>query len=130
MADIEQKTFNHKEDPCELCDMKWKDDPIGDCSVKLLEHYRDVKAEGDPYFKYMGTVKDRLKAAVKFQVALTGEVGDIIDIQGAKVKVIAPKKPRVYWDSKALDGYAAAHPEILQFRTEKMPNPSIRIDTV
>jgi hypothetical protein len=35
-------------------------------------------------------------------------------------------KGRVSWDTKALDGYAVAHPEILQFRSEGLPSVSIR----
>lgn len=35
-------------------------------------------------------------------------------------------KGRVSWDTKALDGYAAAHPEIDQFR--KVGAPSVRIN--
>jgi len=35
-------------------------------------------------------------------------------------------KGRVNWDTKALDGYAAGHPEIKQFRVEGMPSISIR----
>lgn len=33
---------------------------------------------------------------------------------------------RVSWDTKALDGYAAAHPEIQQFRIEGLPSVSVR----
>lgn len=35
-------------------------------------------------------------------------------------------KPRVRWDSKALDGYALNHPELFAFRTEGKPSCSIR----
>lgn len=35
-------------------------------------------------------------------------------------------KGRVSWDTKALDGYAAGHPEIAQFRKEGDPSVSIR----
>ena len=35
-------------------------------------------------------------------------------------------KGRVSWDTKALDGYAAAHPEVAQFRKEGAPSVSIR----
>ena len=35
-------------------------------------------------------------------------------------------KGRVSWDTKALDGYSAAHPEILQFKAEGEPSVSIR----
>jgi hypothetical protein len=35
-------------------------------------------------------------------------------------------KPRVTWETKALDGYAAAHPEIKKFRKQGQPSVSIR----
>ena len=35
-------------------------------------------------------------------------------------------KPRVTWETKALDGYAEAHPEIKKFRREGQPSVSIR----
>jgi len=35
-------------------------------------------------------------------------------------------KGRISWDTKALDGYAAAHPEVEQFRKEGAPSVSIR----
>ena len=35
-------------------------------------------------------------------------------------------QPKPTWDSGKLEGYAAAHPEILAFRTEKNPYVSIR----
>ena len=35
-------------------------------------------------------------------------------------------KPRVSWDTKSLDGYAVAHPELFAFRKEGIPSVSIR----
>ncbi|NOK58515.1 MAG: hypothetical protein GFH27_549279n321 [Chloroflexi bacterium AL-W] len=35
-------------------------------------------------------------------------------------------RPRVSWDTKALDGYAASHPEIRDFRKEGKPSVSLR----
>jgi hypothetical protein len=35
-------------------------------------------------------------------------------------------KPRVSWDTKSLDGYAVAHPELFAFRKEGKPSVSIR----
>lgn len=35
-------------------------------------------------------------------------------------------KGRVSWDTKSLDGYATAHPELLTFRKEGEPSVSIR----
>ena len=36
-------------------------------------------------------------------------------------------KPRVSWDTKALDGYAVAHPEIGVMRKEGQPSVSLRM---
>ena len=36
-------------------------------------------------------------------------------------------KGRVSWDTKSLDGYATAHPELLSFRKEGEPSASIRV---
>ena len=36
-------------------------------------------------------------------------------------------KPRVSWDTKALDGYAIAHPEIAVMRKEGLPSVSLRL---
>ncbi len=35
-------------------------------------------------------------------------------------------KGRISWDTKALDGYVVAHPEVAQFRKEGAPSVSIR----
>ena len=36
-------------------------------------------------------------------------------------------KPRVSWDTKGLDGYAVAHPELATFRKEGEPSVTIRV---
>jgi hypothetical protein len=46
-------------------------------------------------------------------------------VRGARLQAVW-SKPRVSWDTKALDGYAAAHAEILPFRTVGQPSVSIR----
>lgn len=50
---------------------------------------------------------------------------------GASVKATCMQaiynKGRVSWDSKALTGYSAAHPEILAFRSEGEPSVSLRL---
>lgn len=59
-------------------------------------------------------LQERIKAAVLYY----GE-----SIQGGTVKAIHVKG-RESWDTKALDGYAIAHPEILSLKT--VGDPSIR----
>ena len=61
---------------------------------------------------------------------VTTEVKEAVLAHGYSIKgnylhaVLA--KGRVSWDTKALDGYAAGHPEIAQFRKEGEPSVSIR----
>ena len=62
--------------------------------------------------------------------ALEAEIKKAVTQNGASVKgtflhaVFA--KGRVSWDTKSLEGYAAAHPELLTFRKEGDPSVSIR----
>jgi len=61
---------------------------------------------------------------------LTAEIKADVIQAGATVKgdtmMAVWTKGRVSWDSKALDGYAAGHPEIVPFRKEGEPSVSIR----
>lgn len=63
-------------------------------------------------------------------MALETEIKAAVISHGASVKgsffhaVFA--KGRVSWDTKSLDGYAAAHPELTAFRKEGDPSVSIR----
>ena len=63
--------------------------------------------------------------------ALEAEIKRAVVAHGASVKgsvfhaVFA--KGRVSWDTKSLDGYATAHPELLAFRKEGEPSVSIRV---
>ena len=62
--------------------------------------------------------------------SLTADVkDDILKLQASvKGKYLQAvwAKGRVSWDTKALDGYAAGHPEIARFRKEGEPSVSIR----
>ena len=61
---------------------------------------------------------------------LEGAIKQDVITEGATVKgkymMAVFSKGRVSWDTKALDGYAAAHPEVAQFRKEGAPSVSIR----
>jgi len=61
-----------------------------------------------------------LTSAIKDAVVAHGET-----VRGARVMAIWTK-PRVSWDTKKLDGYAAAHPEIQVFRSVGEPSVSIK----
>lgn len=62
--------------------------------------------------------------------SLTAEIKADVIAAGASVKgdhlQAVWTKGRVSWDTKALDGYAAAHPEITPFRKEGEPSVTIR----
>jgi predicted transcriptional regulator len=74
---------------------------------------------------------NKTEAVNKNIAALEAEIKQAVITHGASVKgsvlhaVFA--KGRVSWDTKSLDGYAAAHPELLSFRKEGDPSVSIRV---
>lgn len=61
---------------------------------------------------------------------LTAEIKEDVLAGGATVKgahmMAVYAKGRVSWDTKALDGVVALHPELAQFRKEGEPSVSIR----
>lgn len=61
-----------------------------------------------------------LEAAIKTAVIEAGQT-----VKGSSL-MAAYAKGRTTWDSKALEGYAAAHPEINPFRSTTAPSVSIR----
>jgi len=55
------------------------------------------------------------QAVVEFGASVKGTVYHAVFAKG-----------RVSWDTKSLDGYATAHPELLTFRKEGEPSVSLR----
>lgn len=81
-----------------------------------------IDIEFDELASAISATIDQLTAEVKKEVLVRGgstKKGD--SYYGANFV-----KGRVSWDTKALEGYAAAHPEIEKFR--KVGNPSVRIN--
>ena len=72
----------------------------------------------------------KLSAAVENANTITQAIKAAVIEQGASVKgaylQAVYTKGRVSWDSKALEGFSAAHPEILTFRRVGEPSVSIR----
>ena len=62
------------------------------------------------------TLREQIKAAV---------IANGATVKGSMYQAVYVKG-RDSWDTKALDGYAAAHPEIIQFRTTGNPSVTIR----
>ena len=78
-----------------------------------------LSAEYDPLFD---SGRERLQA-------LEAQAKELCIMRGQSAKVdglaVTYVKGRTSWDTKALDGYAAAHPEIERFKSEG--NPSARL---
>lgn len=76
--------------------------------------------------KYLGEIGDIQDLIDKFNEEIRAEVLTIgASVKGESLHAVWVKG-RVSWDTKALDGYAAEHPEITQFRKEGQPSVSIR----
>ena len=80
----------------------------------------EIDAEFDPKIAELNQTKAILEAQIKAQVIIAGQT-----VKGSLHQFVF-SKPRVSWDTKLLDGYAMAHPEILHFRKEGNPSVSVR----
>lgn len=76
------------------------------------------------YEPMLEAVEARLSALSEQIKALVVERGETV--RGENVMAVYTKA-RVMWDTDRLDGYAAAHPEIMAFRKPGRPSVSIRI---
>lgn len=80
----------------------------------------EIDSEFDPILMQLNQNRSALEQSIKEQVSTLGKT-----VQG-KYHYFRWTRPRVTWDTRALDGYAAAHPEILRFRKEGKPVISVR----
>ena len=87
---------------------------------EIKEKLAEIEAEFEPRIEQLSSEKSMLESEIKMEVLEAGRT-----IKGTFHSFVW-SKPRVSWDTKALDGYAAAHPEIAQFRTEGSPSVSVR----
>ena len=79
-----------------------------------------LDAEYDPALEAAAEKLTTLESQIKAQAITRGET-----VKGNYFSAIFTK-PRVTWDTKGLDGYAVAHPEIVAFRKIGDPSVSIR----
>ena len=87
---------------------------------EIKAKFAEIDAEFSDKYRAVDDTYSAIEGEVKAAVLELGETakGDYL------MAVFA--KGRVSWDTKALDGYAAGHPEIAQFRKEGAPSVSIR----
>jgi len=75
-------------------------------------------------------VHPKLDLAQLSAAQLEGEIkalviADGVSVKGTRLHAVY-SRGRVTWDSKSLDGYAVAHPELASFRKEGEPSVTIR----
>ena len=87
---------------------------------EIKDKLAEIDAELDPKVDEISQQKSMLEAEIKQEILQAGRT-----IKGTFHSFVW-SKPRVSWDTKSLDGYAAAHPEIAQFRMEGSPSVSVR----
>ncbi len=73
----------------------------------------------EPLQAQLDELKEQIAAAVL-------EAGETLKTQYGRAEYVRGGE-RATWDSKALEGYAVAHPEILKFKTVRVMEPSARI---
>jgi len=88
--------------------------------VELREALAKVDAARDAGARQLQADIDALAATLKSAVGAAGHT-----VKGTDYQVVY-SRGRVSWDTRALEGYAAAHEELYQFRLESEPTVSIR----
>jgi len=87
--------------------------PVADDLAALEAEYAPLMASAQAR---AASLEESIKAAV---------IESGASVKGAALQAVY-SKPRVSWNTKALEGFAAAHPEIMAFRSVGAPSVSIR----
>ena len=119
--------IRHRGDPCELCGLSLENTVVDECLGALIEHIRDIKVEIGFPMAQLDLLTEKAKQHARLYSSLTGETGYLLKLDGVKVKITYPKKPRVTWDTNILMAHATVHPGLLAAKREKMAAPSVSI---
>lgn len=95
-------------------------DELKDAIRAATEIAEEVSAEFDDKLEAARAKQEEIEQAIRAAVVNHGQT-----VRGQYLTAVY-MKGRVSWDTKALDGYSAAHPEIAQFRKEGAPSVSLR----
>lgn len=87
---------------------------------EIKEKPAEIEQEFSEKIENISQEKARLEEEIKQEILANGR-----SIKG-DYHAFSFTKGRVSWDTKALDGYAASHPEIGAFRKEGSPSVSVR----
>jgi len=96
---------------------------------EILAKVEEIKLEFKPKFEALES-DEKYVAKKEAADILTAEIKDEVVKAGQTIKgsclMAVFAKGRVSWDTKSLDGYVVAHPEVEQFRKVGEPSVSIR----
>jgi len=87
---------------------------------ELQQALADIDTEMQTSLSALQGGIDNLTAEIKNEILYYGDT-----VKGSHLMAVW-NKGRVSWDTRQLDGYAAAHPEIIVFRKEGDPSVTIR----
>ena len=86
---------------------------------EVAKKLREIDDEMELEVQKVDTARHMLEVEIKQDVLRLGE-----SVSGEYAAVY--NKGRISWNNEAMEGYAAAHPEVLQFRKVGKPSVSIR----
>jgi len=86
----------------------------------VMDILNDLEDEYRPKFNSVSDQKTALESLVKDAVEKLGET-----VRGSNLMAVF-SKGRTSWDTKKLDGFSKAHPEIAEFKTVGKPSVSLR----
>ena len=90
--------------------------------VEIKLKMQDIEEEFEDKITQANENVQSLESAIKSEVKAFGQ-----SVKGELIMAVWAK-PRVTWESKGLEGFMVAHPEIKAFRKEGEPTVSIRFN--
>ena len=86
---------------------------------EALVMYRDLTTEYAPAVERLAELKKQIVNHVR-------KTGEVASLDGVQV-TISPGQNRVKWNTKALEGFVVAHPELEALKTEYTTQPVVRL---
>lgn len=101
---------------------QYKDEATKEVMEIIKDKLDEINAYYDPY----------LQELLKFINETEPKIKELVVAHGSTVSIPGIKaiynKGRISWDTKGLDGFMVAHPEIIAFRDVGKPSVSLRIE--
>ena len=114
------RELKRQKDELETIEAEMEELIAGVLSPEQIDKINDIKIEYGHHIERQKNVVSQVQSEVKNSVLKYGS-----SVKHSGLHAVW-SKGRVKWDSNRLDGYAVAHPEILEFRGEGKPSVSIR----